>query len=426
MRSRRAQRPRGCGEALKTKITKAVFIAATFFAFSAQAESIGFVTPSKMTMTVTSVGLIDTNNALHWASTTSTQVSWSAADKDFSPVTIDDVIVPEGRFVGAQVGYTTDRSVELSGHRYQGLDGAQGHDGQFVCSTPTGWAFQDKAADCPAPAAIAFSEAGGATATYFDSVYCVATPASKAGLCEATDTFIDASVEGNLTFNLLMDLYDNLQMDSDELSFDATRAFAGLNLANYPYVVFGGLGAAVHLSTHSASAGNQNDGELTLLFDPHKKLIFGTAFVTNGGGNANLAGICSGPGGVRATAAPAGGYLNPWGITNIGAFDVSNGLVALPLNGTIAGSSGGMNLIGDIRQPAGTAIGMNCVSDDSADISAWDANFQPALGYTYPTFPGNASSPLLNVTIAKIADPAGLFGIAGCDASTSTACGSYP
>jgi hypothetical protein len=414
------------------KNNKWIILSSFLCGASAFAQTMGNVTPASVTMTVTSVRLIP-------VSTTGSNVSvfegsqsltWKASDKDFSGTSVSSLTVPAGRYVGAVVGYTTDRTVLLSGaYKYQGATntGATVTNGSYPYTTGSNaWAFS--ATPTTSTTSIKFTQNGGATSTYFGGITCVATAATKATVCQTGDTFVEGSVPANVTFNLLLDLYNLVQIDSDKTAIDAN---GGLSLNLYPYIVFGGLGAAVHL-TYQTGVGtaNQTQSDATLLLDPNKNFVFAYANTWLGGSSSGPPGWCNTPGSTRgSTAAPTGKVLNPWGTDLIGQYDAANGNLAFQASdGGSTSGKGGMVVLGDIRKAAGSTVAMNCYADSSASITTWDSNFLPYLGWTYtarsPLSYGSGSN--LAPTIVKVADPSGLLGIPTCTGSTVSGCGSYP
>jgi hypothetical protein len=387
------------------------------------AQTMGFVTPNKISLTINGIYLIDTSNSNVNVMNQKVPVSFTDTDTDFSQASFSEIQIPEGRFLGAIVGYESGRTVVLGSHPYQGKDGSSVHDGEYVCSTSTGWTVQSSV--CSSSSPLTFDVSGGATASYFAKPICVTTASKKASVCQSSDSFIDASVPSNLVFNVMVDLYNNLNLDADTLTYSKSSNYQSLASGNaFPYVVFGGAGAAVHLSSHTS--GPVNVGEITLLFDSNKTLINTYTFQTKNGGTGPT-GICDGPSFQNATAAPTGSVLNPWGLTYIGQYDSNSGKVAFVTNDRAG--KGGINVLSDIRQSASTALSMNCFADsDNTNISNWNPGvFQSYLGYTYTALPGNAAgSAVTNMKVVKITDPKGILGVSGCGNGVTTNCGNYP
>jgi hypothetical protein len=390
------------------------------FALSTSSYGIinGFVTPAKVAMTIDSMGLLDTSGNTVWVSQTQTAVTFSAADADFSQASLGTISVAEGRYVGATVSYETSRTITLSGYKYQGINGSQGSDGQYICSSASGYSFQ-AGASCASPAPFTITVSGGANRTYFPKPICVTTSAKQSSVCQTGDTFFDSGTASNIVFNLMMDLYNAFLIDPSSNASSAVTDQGNL----YPIVTFGPPGAAVHLSSHGA--GNAAQAELTLLFDNAETLIGTFGFIV--GGSTSVPGVCEGTGFAAATAAPAGSLLNSWGLTFIGKYDATNGYTAFITNTGIANASGnGMMLLKDIRKAAGTAISVDCVADsDNTSISAWDSNFSAYLGYTYPSNPGNHAASA-TITLTKLTDPKSIFGVATCGSGATSGCGQYP
>lgn len=378
----------------------------------------GYVTPAKVTMTVTSIGLLDAAaGATVNISTTSTEISFSATDSDLAQTKFSTISIPEGRYLGAVIGYSTNRSITLNGYKYQGVNGTAGSDGQYMCSSTTGYTFQNTAT-CTSPTALALTINGGANRSYFASPICITTTAKQAATCKTGDTFLDAGTASNLTINVMLDLYNTLSIDPDGYTANIVNNQGNL----YPYITLGGPGAAVHLSSHAA--GNVAQNEITLLFDGSKKLINTFTF------GPSSAGFCGGTGYVTATAAPTGSVLNTWGPTFVGSYNSTTGKAAFISNGAVgtAGTStGGIMVLGDLRKVAGSAISMNCYADsDTAHLTAWDPLFPAYLGFAYGAGPGASDQTTSSINLVKMTDPSGIFGVATCTSGTTTGCGAYP
>lgn len=379
----------------------------------------GFVTPASVAFKVESMGLLDTAGNTVTVSSTGGSVTFSATGRDFAQAQFSSITIPEGRYVGATVSYDTSREITLDGFKYQGLNGSSGSDGQYMCSTSNAYSFQNSAT-CSSVDPFTLTVSGGSNRTYFAKVACVTTSARQSMVCQSGDNFLDSSIPANRVLNLMMDLYNSLLIDPSSTAVNNALNNQG-NL--YPVATLGKPGAAVHLSTHSGS-GNAPQGEVTLLFDANKTLLGTFTFVV--GGSGSVPGFCAGTGYAPATSAPAGSFLNSWGLTFVGQYDSSTGAVAFVTNNGSNNTTGtGMMLLKDIRQVAGTSIVMDCLTDSSTGITSWDSAFSPYLGYTYTANPGNHSGSA-TINLVKMTDPNSIFGVTGCGSGNTAQCGSYP
>src|SRR5579859_7353924 len=111
---------------MKTTLILAAFflIPGSSFAFTS-----GFVTPAELTITFTSASLITADNKNITMLSGSYPTTFHKTDADFSAISLGGITAPEGRFIGVQVCYNTDRSVKLNGDFYHGTTGSGYTDG---------------------------------------------------------------------------------------------------------------------------------------------------------------------------------------------------------------------------------------------------------------------------------------------------------
>jgi hypothetical protein len=403
-------------------------------------------------------------------------ITLNAADPDFSSFPFGTLSVPEGRFVG--IGLAVDnrqRWVTLDGtYQYLGSDtNSPGNikNGYYLCSTgtatdgsgimgsptPAGGSF------CSSPAELTILSNSSAstvvTTSYFAQPVCITTPDQQLKLCQKDDTFIDATNTANLTVTILFDLFDSMTVANTDPNLGPDQPYK-LFAGSYPFAILGDAGASAHLVVSSTlngdgttnKSGARSVGDITVLLDGAKKLIYTNAVVrsdtmcngsfVSGCSARNIAGLCSGQAYRRVTATPSGMAPSPFA-DQVAQFDPATGKVAfeaseIPIDASppFDPAGRGINLVGPIINLSFAAgkppkVAVNCVADDDAvALAAWDAAFQPYLGYAYPAGAGNAFSgaPGYNSSfaLAKVVDPKGLLGESGTDCVAGKGCGSYP
>lgn len=375
------------------------FLALLIHAGDSGAAGTGFVTPSEMTITFTELRLITAeNNNLTLLSGTFPH-TFKKTDTDFAAVSLAAITAPEGRFIGVQVCYNTDRSVKLNGDIYHGATGTFAEGATLYSVGTTATANNSIQASVATPTTLTGYTIGNGTnncsQSYFGKVVCVASDASN---CESTDTVVNpATTVPNL--NLVMDLLNSVGVDATNNTLD-------IHVPIYPYPTIGPPGAALRLSATSGST----IGNLSLLFDSGKTLLYSSSYLNSG----SLSGVCSGVAAVTATAAPAGSFLNAFGPTFVQTYAVTTGQVQFTTGNcgdTSTCTSNGMLTIADVRFAAGTTtIAVTCPADSAAS--------PPYLGFTYTSGAGVAGT--TNFTMKRIVDPGNIFGLCA-----SSPCGSY-
>ncbi len=380
--------------------TLIAFLALSFTARDAGAAGTGFVTPSEMTITFTELRLITADNKNLTLMSGTFPHTFKRTDTDFAAVSLAAITAPEGRFVGVQICYNTDRSVKLNGDTYHGASGGTLVEGDLVYSigtTATATNSIQEAATSTPTTLTGYTIGNGTnncSQSYFAKVVCVSTDTSN---CESTDTVVNPSTTvPNL--NILMDLLNSVGVD-------ATNSTLDNHVPIYPYPTIGPPGAALRLSaTSGATIGN-----ISLLFDSSKSLLYSSSYLNSG----SLGGVCSGVAAVTATAAPAGSFLNTFGPTFVQTYADATGKVQFTTGNCGTSdtcTSNGMLTIDNVKVAAGATAAVTCPADSAAS--------PPFLGFTYTS--GSGVSGGTTFTMKRIVDPGNIFGVCA-----TSPCGSY-
>lgn len=370
----------------------------SMFLFSsfAVAGGTGFVTPTEMTITFTSLRLVKSDNSNITLLEGEFPHTFKKTDTDFSAVSLSKITAPAGRFIGASFCYNTNRTVKLNGDKYYGEN-----IGGYTSGTTT---LYSVGTDAIAPGSIQTTSTGSPTTlsgyvvgngtnncstSYFNLPVCVSTDSTK---CSSGDQIVNPNTSvPNL--NILLDMYNSVGVDAVSNTLDN-------HIPVYPYPTIGTPGAAVHYTIKSGSA----LGNISLLFSSDKKLLYAAAYSTG-----TVTGMCGGNGFVNVTAAPTGAFMNNYGPTAVQSYDATGGAGGNGLVQFAAGNAGTSNNsvssgIIQITQPLqaqGTStIATSCVADSAAT--------PPYLGFTYTSGSGGGGGSA-NYTISKIVDPSGIF-----------------
>jgi hypothetical protein len=374
-------------------------------AASAQGAVTGFVTPSEMTITFTSLRIIRTDNSQLTLMDGTFPHTFRKSDTDFASVPLTGITAPAGRFVGVQVCYNTARSIKLNGDTYRGVTA-----GGYTNGVTQVYSIGSNAV---AASSVQTSPPGGGATTmgnfvvgngtnncsssYFARPVCVTSDPDD---CTSGDTVVNAGSQvPNL--NLLLDMMNSVAIETATNSTDN-------HIPVYPYPTIGNPGVAMHLTATTGSA----IGNVSLLFGSDRKLLYSAAYSTG-----SIPGFCSGNGFVSVSAAPSGAFLNAYGPTAVQSFDTGTGLVQFAAGNAGSGStsvSQGINVLSDVLINQGATTNLDCVPDGSAT--------PPNLGFTYTAGAGSGGGPA-TFTLSRIIDPNGIFNGSG-TACTGT-CGSY-
>src|SRR6185436_16079511 len=100
-----------------------IILLALLFSAPALANISGFVTPTEMTITFTSAQLIKSDNTNITLLSGSYPTTFTKGAADFASISLASITAPEGRFIGVQICYNTDRSVKLNNDKYYGIAG---------------------------------------------------------------------------------------------------------------------------------------------------------------------------------------------------------------------------------------------------------------------------------------------------------------
>jgi hypothetical protein len=369
----------------------------------ANANTSGFVTPAELTITFTQLSVIRSDNSQLTLLSGTYPTIFKRSDNDFAAVSLSTITAPEGRFIGVQICYNTDRSVKLSGNEYRGPTTSGVADGDLLYSIgTTATANNSITKTNPSPTSpttmtgyVVGNGTNNCSSSYFAVPVCVSGDPTH---CVAGDNRVDpGTTVPNL--NIMLDMFNSVGVDATSMTLDN-------HIPVYPYPTIGTPGAAIHLTSTTASA----IGNISLLFGNDKKLLYSAAY-----GAGGLAGFCSGNGFVSVTGAPAGAFLNGYGPTAVQSFDGSHKVQFASGNcgTTTTCTSNGIDVLPDVIQPLNGTTALSCVADNNAT--------PPYLGFTYTAGTGDLSG-TPTFTIKKIIDPANIFG--QCPPA-SAPCGSY-
>ncbi|MGZ6371503.1 MAG: hypothetical protein ACXWPM_12175, partial [Bdellovibrionota bacterium] len=236
----------------------------------------GFVTPTSMTFTITALNL---NSAVDGSQTTiwtgSKTVTFARSDANFATASLGSAAsVPNGRYTGLSISLSTNVTATINGNKYTGITGNGISTGTPIFSVGTTGTTAGSIATSGTAIAMSGLFPSSVTGTpgsttFFPKVLCINTDTTQ---CKSTDQAVNPTGQA-LTITLISDLFHALVVDT------AAPAVAFGNGA-YPYAVFGGASAAVHLEVTSGT----DVADATMLFDGSKNLL-GLALNASGGIN---------------------------------------------------------------------------------------------------------------------------------------------
>ena len=200
----------------------------------------GMVTPTTMSVKLNNIYFMDLSNYAYSAYATPSTINYSLSDPDFGATPVTDLTIPEGRFIGIGLDISNTRSIYLDGnHVYQGEDGTYLNSGDTACSTGSatdgsGIRITGDGLPCiPITVTIPGTASPNVVSfTYFSNIVCITIPDRKSSICEAGDTFVDASVPANLQVSIMIDMLDAIEVDPTAGAIKAfpTNPFAFLGL----------------------------------------------------------------------------------------------------------------------------------------------------------------------------------------------------
>lgn len=378
---------------------------------TARAQNPGPVTPSEVTVHVTSVSLQGVDQSFFGLVNQPFDFTFRRRDPDFAGVPLKDAEVQTGRYAAISLCFKNRQEVLFDGTRYDGRDGALLHHGDLVYSL--GGAALSAQAGVATPIGVGAGDQQWCSITSFRAPLCIT---SGGGGCQPGDTRIDAQavagpdggsgdggsgVEASLQINLLLDMYHSVMVDADS---------GAVQSAPSPFVTLGSAGAGIHLAAYDAPSGTAADA--TLLFSPERELI--AAFVSKRPGAGGMNGLCDGQSTVIASAVPDGGAALPWaGPVFIGLFDDSGtGGLQVPAMGGACRDitdptqcvADSINVFTGLLQEPGHAAAVTCIAPADAR--------PPYLGYQYrhgDHSRGDGST--VQLPIVRVVDPGNLFGV---------------
>jgi hypothetical protein len=317
-------------------------------------------------------------------------VTFKKADQDFFATTLDEVVVPEGRYAGVQICYQSQVGVKVSAETYKGLNGTAFSDGASVTTSSSSSATLATSGTAVSTQ-FTPNNLGQCSETYFPKVACVTSSESD---CQSSDMFVNTG-SALPTLNILVDLRHAVTVDANAGTIENTNF--------RPYALLGSPGAGVHLSYSNATGSGSEEGDVSVLLDREKRVIYASG-LTNVGLSPGLAGFCSG---VSYVADNSGSLVNASKIDTSGANAGRLQYAASRQNNV----SEGVLTVSNLFAAAASNVTVTCVADDLAD---------PAyLGFAYPKGAGKAGS-TTTWKVQRVVDPTNITG--NC---ASSPCGSY-
>lgn len=362
----------------------------------------GFVTPHELSFTLTDLGLvsIDGMNRNVWPprdksgapveGTTLKTLTFRRSDAALQPIDLDDVDVPEGRYIGLSMMFK-DMTARIDGGTYvgngpdttqgpgtpqpiglpegtklcsNGVDGAGAEissaavDGALTAVSPQEWT----GACSPAARTLTNVWPGGGASSWFQKVHCFSPDGS---ICQPGDEVISADTP-TPGITLLMDLFHALQVVTYRDPADASRFLGTVTFAAaYPMPLMGRPGAAIHLEGRDQGA----VADASLIFSGE-----GTIQAIQLNSKASRQHFLNARNGfamVTVTKGPEGFVMPPNGMAFVAELSLDGaGRVRFPL--TAESHSRGLMTLEGFHAPVGSPVSIACEDVNALAGFEWE------------------------------------------------------
>lgn len=383
----------------------------TFAHASFSGGGTGFVTPSELTIHMTSLSLrsadsegSDQGSIDIWSGDKA--INFKRSDNSLAKTDLGDLSIPEGRYSAMSMGMGAIFTVKIDGDKYQGATAGGISTGTPLYSIGSGDLKDDGSIATTGTAAsisLDMTMNGGkpSSQTIFPTVICISESGS---ICHEGDYKIvqqgnsRAATSGATSpadLNILMDLYHAIRIDA--LTHSAMFSNA------YPILLYGDVGASIHM----AHAGT-TPADMGLLFASDKSIqaIYGNS--------ANSVQFPNGFAQVTVNTTPPG-FPMVQQMAFVANVDTSGvGTATFPM--TSESGSRGLIELKNFIAPVDSVVGGTCTDDLNGTLTTSAGTFtwtgQACNGGAHG---GAGVSPTFNYSIQRIVDPNHLLGV--CDSS---------